>query len=217
MKKVLLVFLILLLSACTLGNEVDEIFIQNYLNNKYGEDIVFTPVYTSSCKIYELGKCRSTFTSSDLENKEIQIFWTKEDGSDLKDDYLFKKYESNLKDYYNNLLSSSMNGNYKLEVMANKSDYNWDKNLSFEEFLKYENLNLAISINIANSSEDINLLGERIKSVLKQNNVSNVASLYLTSYNDECSLDNVSSCTKVNSIYVEVKIVEFYDENSKKY
>ena len=55
-----------------LGN-VDEVDIANYLNAKYGDDIEFTPMYTSSCKIYETGTCRASYTASDTGEKEIPL------------------------------------------------------------------------------------------------------------------------------------------------
>ena len=221
MKKIILVFFAILFSLCLTGCDmletVDEETITHYLNNKYGDDIKFTPLYKSSCKVYELGKCRSSFTSDDLKDKEIHIFWNESDGSDMKDDYLFKKYETELENYYSNLFKGSIVGNYELTVPSNKSDYNWKKMLTFDEFVKYDNLNPAISINIVNDSIDIKVLSEHLKDVLKNNNISNVASLYLANYENGCDLNDIKSCKKVNSIYDEVKIVEFYDENSKKY
>ena len=217
MKKFILIICLFLLCACETVNKVDEMFITDYLNNKYGEDITFTPKYISSCRIYELGKCRASYQASNLKDKEIQIIWTKEDGSDMKDDYLFQKYEGTLNKYYAKLFSSLISGNYKLVIMANQSDYAWEKNLTYEEFFKYENLNLAISINIANNNVDLTSLGERIKDILKSNNIKNVASLYLTNYNSSCNLNDLSKCTKVSTTYVEVKIVESFDENSKNY
>lgn len=217
MKKILLGLMILMLCGCSVLGEVDEEQITNYLNKKYGDDIKFTSLYKSSCKVYELGRCRATFTSDDLEDKEIQIFWNEDDGSDMKDDYLYKKYESELVSYYTKLFKGSINGNFELKLLANKSDYNWKKMLTFDEFLKYDNLNLAISINVVNEDIDINVLVEQLKNVLKNNNISNVASLYLANYKSGCNLNDIKSCKKVNSIYNEVKIVEFFDENSKKY
>ena len=217
MKKFLILFFMFIICGCELINGIDETFITDYLNKKYGDDITFTPNYKSSCKVYETGKCRASYSASNLKDKEIQIIWTKEDGSDMKDDYLFQKYENTLNKYYSKLFQSSINGNYKLDILANQSDYNWDTNLKYEEFFKYENLNLAISINIANDNVDLSTLGNTLKTILKNNKISNVASLYLTNYNSGCNLNKLNSCKKVNSTYIEVKIVEFYDENTKKY
>ena len=136
MKKVLLIICILLICGCNKITGVDEMFITDYLNNKYGDDITFTPKYKSSCRIYDLGKCRASFEASNLQDKEIQVIWTKEDGSDMKDDYLFQKYESTLNKYYSKLFQNLISGTYKLDIMANQSDYGWDKNLTYEEFFK---------------------------------------------------------------------------------
>ena len=216
MKKLIL-FMICLIFLCGCAfNVVDEIFITNYLNEKYGDDIKFTPMYTSSCKIYENGTCRASFTSSDTNEKEIHVIWKKKDGSDIKDDYLFLKYDNELKSYYTSLIKDVTNSKFVINEISNKSDYNWDKKLSFDEFIKYENLNTGITINIANSSINLNTFAESIKDHFNSKKINNVASLFLTSYNNGCDLNNVNNCKKANSIYYEVKIVEYYDENAKK-
>lgn len=217
MKKVLLILIsILFLYGCGILDFVDEETITNYLNDKYGNDIVFTPMYTSSCKIYETGTCRASFTASDTGDMEIHIIWTKENGSDMKDDYLFNKYDSEIKSYYTSLIRDVLSSKFKVTDISNKSDYNWDKLLTFDEFIKYENLNSGISINIANDNIDLNLVAESIKEYFESKKINNVASLYIANYNNGCDLDNIDKCTKINSIYYEVKIVEFYDENAKK-
>ncbi len=217
MKKIVL-FLIIFLFLCgwELTSSVDEIFITDYLNNKYGEDIEFTPMYMSSCKIYENGTCRASFTASDTGDNEIHIIWTKKDGSDMKDDYLFLKYDKQLKSYYTNLIKNVTSNKFVINEISNKSDYKWEKNLSFDEFIKYENLNSGLSINIANSSVDLNKFAESIKNYFNSKKINNVASLFITSYNNGCDLNNTNNCKKANSIYYEVKIVEFFDENAKK-
>ena len=216
MKKII-IFIICLVFLCGCAiNIVDEVYITNYLNEKYGDDITFTPMYTSSCKIYENGTCRASFTASDTEDNEIHIIWNKKDGSDLRDDYLFLKYDKELKAYYTGLINDVTNSKFVINEISNKSDYLWEKNLSFDEFIKYENLNSGISINIANSSIDLNKFAESIKNYFNSKKINNVASLFITSYNNGCNLNNTDNCKKVNSIYYEVKIVEFYDENAKK-
>ena len=216
MKKYLIFLLIVFLCGCSVVNIVDEDFITNYLSLKYGEDITFTPMYTSSCKIYEAGTCRASFTSSITGENEIHIIWNEKDGSDLRDDFLFLKYDKELKDYYKKVINNDIDGKFTISEISNKSDYKWEKNLSFDEFIKYENLNTGIAINIANEDADLNVIADNIKKTLIENKNTNVASLYLTSFNNSCNLDDVSSCEKKNSIYFEVKIVEFYDENAKK-
>lgn len=217
MKKIVL-FLIcfVFLCGCEFMSMVDEEFITNYLNEKYGDDIEFTPMYTSSCKIYENGTCRASFTASDTGENEIHIIWNKKNGSDMRDDYLFLKYDKELKSYYTNLINDVTNSKFKIQEISNKSDYLWKENLKFDDFIKYENLNSGLSINIANSSIDLNSFAESIKDYFKSKKINNVASLFLTSYNNGCDLNNIDSCKKANSIYFEVKIVEFYDENAKK-
>ena len=54
------------------------------------------------------------------------------------------------------------------------------------------------------------------KEYFESKKINNVASLYIANYNSGCNLDEIDKCTKINSIYYEVKIVEFYDENAKK-
>jgi len=216
MKKFLILICILFISGCTLIDSVDEIFITNYLNNKYGNDIKFTPMYTSSCKIYEEGTCRASYKASDTEDNEIHIIWNKQDGSDMRDDYLFLKYNDKLKEYYTNLIKKATNVKFVISEISNKSDYKWDKSLGFDEFIKYENLNTGIAINVSSSDIDLNQLGDTIKEYFKSQNINNVASFYLTNYDNTCDLNNTSNCNKINSIFYEVKIVEFYDENAKK-
>lgn len=216
MKKIIIFLLIFVLCACDTFNVVDEEFINNYLTEKYGSDIKFTPMYTSSCKVYEAGTCRASFTSSLTAENEIHIIWNKKDGSDIRDDFLFLKYDKELKDYYTRIIKNDINNRFIISEITNKSDYKWDKDLSFDDFIKYENLNTGIAINISSEDIDLNELADSIKKTLADSKINNVASLYLTSFNDGCNLDDVTSCKKSNSIYYEVKIVEFYDENAKK-
>ena len=217
MKKVVLFLTCLVfLCGCEMLGNVDEVDIANYLNAKYGDDIEFTPMYTSSCKLYENGTCRASFKASDTGENEIHIIWNKKDGSDLRDDYLFLKYDSQLKAYYTGLIKDVTKSKFVINEISNKSDYLWDKNLSFDEFIKYDNLNSGITINIANADLDLNEFAESIKDYFNSKNITNVASLFITSYNNGCNLDNTDGCTKANSIYYEVKIVEFFDENAKK-
>ncbi len=216
MKKIVILFLTLFVCGCTVFNSVDELFITSYLNEKYGSDIEFTPMYTSSCKVYEAGTCRASYTSSVTGENEIHVIWNEKDGSDIRDDFLFLKYDSELKDYYKKLINNNIDNRFIISEISNKSDYKWDKNLTFDEFIKYENLNTGIAINIAGEEEDLNALAESIKQNFLNNKINNVASLYITEFESGCNLNDVSSCKKVNSIYFEVKIVEFYDENAKK-
>ena len=216
MKKYLLIICILFLSACSFVNVVDEVYITNYLNEKYGSDIEFTPMYTSSCNVFENGTCRASFTSSDTEDKEIHIIWNQNDGSDLRDDYLFLKYDKELKDYYSKLLKNAINYNFNITEISNKSDYLWKESLEFDKFIKYENLNSGIAIDLNAGEIDLNQLGDKIKEYFNSKGVNNVASLYLTTYKSGCDLSHTESCKKINSIYYEVKIVEYYDENAKK-
>ena len=216
MKKIIILIAIIFLCGCSVMGLDDEEDIINYLNDKYGDDIEFTPMYTSSCKVYEAGTCRASFTSSITGENEIHIIWNKKDGSDLRDDFLFLKYDKEFKEYYTNIIKNDIDGKFTISEITNRSDYLWDKDLPFNEFIKYENLNTGIAINIANEELDLNVLAETLKETLINSDNKNVASLYLTSFNDSCNLDDVSSCEKINSIYFEVKIVEFFDENAKK-
>ena len=139
MKKVIIVLLALMLCACNPFEFVDEEYITNYLNEKYGDDIEFTPLYKSSCKLFEAGVCRASYTASDLDNMEIHVIWTEKSGLDMKDDYLFKKYDQELKNYYTNILRDSAY-RFKISEISNKSDYAWHTNLTFDDFIKYEKL-----------------------------------------------------------------------------
>ena len=206
MKKIILVLSIIFLCSCSLFNEVDDVFIKNYLNNKYGDDITFTLSHMNTCNLMSMDSCEAYYTASDAEG-EIFVTWTTTDGSDIKDDYLFKKYDKQLNTYYKNILSKVIDSNFKIEVFSNKSDYEWD-NLSFDEFVKYKYLNSVISIHIASKNIDISELSDSIKSILKKNDITNVYGLYITTYNNGCDLTDVSKCQKINSSYVEVKIVE---------
>lgn len=209
MKKVILLFVILLLFGCTSPTGVDSIFIKEYLNNKYGDDITFTLSHMESCSTLVYESCTAFFTASDLgEDKEIYVVWNELDGSDMRDDYLFKKYDSQLREYYKNLISKVVKNKFTIDVQSNKSDLSWDKNLTFEEFLKFEKLNLGISINIANNDEDITSIGDDLKALFKKNKLKNISSLYITTYKKGCNLEELDKCKKVNSAYIEVKITD---------
>ena len=208
MKKVILLCLTLLLFGCTNPVGVDSLFIQEYLNNKYGDDITFTLSHMESCSTLVYDSCTAFFNASDLEDKEVYVVWNELDGSDIRDDYLFKKYDTQLREYYINLISKVVKNNFTIDVQSNKSDLSWDKNLTFDEFLKFEKLNLGISINIANNDEDINSIAEDLKALFIKNKLRNISSLYITTYKKGCNLSDLDNCKKVNSIYVEVKITD---------
>lgn len=207
MKKIVVIMMIFLLCSCTLTNAVDDPFIQVYLTNKYGSDVTFEKAHADECNLLHMDECSAYYKASDAED-EIYIMWSKADGSDIKDDYLFKKYKKELVSYYTKLFDKVINSKYKLEVFSNKSDYKWEENLKFEDFIKYENLNSVISLHIASKDLDISSLAESIKTLLKNNKIKNVAAVYITTYNNGCSLEDVSKCKKINSSYIEIKIVE---------
>ena len=207
MKKVLIGICILLLCACQYINSVGEYYVINYLNKSYGEDKIFAFSEDGQCDLTQLGLCSAYYKAIDLE-EDIYVVWYDGDGMDIRDDYLFKKYKNDIRDYYYNYFSKTIRSNYNVEVLSQKSDMKWKKDAKANDILNYEDLNLSLRINIASDDSDTTSLGETLKNLVNSRDVRNVASLYLISYNKGCNLDELSKCKKVNSSYIEVKIVE---------
>lgn len=207
MKKVLLVICVFLLSACQYVNSVNDSFIKNYLKTNYGEEKEYAFSEKGPCDLYEMGYCSAYYKASDVV-EDIYVVWYDGDGMDIRDDYLFKKYKSDLKNYYYSYFSKAINSKYDVEILSQKSDMKWAKDAKANDILNYEDLNLSIKINIASDNNDTTALGETLKNLVNERKVRNVASLYLTSYNRNCNLNDISKCKKINSSYIEVKIVE---------
>jgi hypothetical protein len=208
MKKIIILFLcILLLSGCKYINGVDDNLITNYLTNSYGKENKFEYSHEGICNLYEMGYCSSYYKSSDLKY-DIYVVWYDGDGLSMKDDYLFKKYQDQIADYYKKLFNPAIDGQYQVEILSQKSDMNWDKNATFEDILKYDKLNLSIGVNIISNDKDTKGLGEELKSLIEKKKLKNVSSLYVTTYNKGCNLNNIETCKKVNSSYTEVKITD---------
>ena len=208
MKKVIVLLLcVLMLSGCKYINSVDNNLIVTYLNNKYGSDNNFEYAHEGICNLYEMGYCSSYFTATSLKD-EIYVIWTDGSGMDMKDDYLFKKYQNQIADFYSKLFDSAIDGKYQIEILSQKSDMNWDKDATFEDILHYDRLNLSIGVNIISNDKDTTPLGEELKSRIEKKKMKNVSSLYVTTYNKGCDLNNKDNCKKVNSSYIEVKITD---------
>jgi len=208
MKKVLLLLIsILLLSACKYINNVNDSYIVNYLKTNYGEEKEYRLSENGTCDLYQIGYCSAYYKASDIK-EDIYVVWYDGDGMDIRDDYLFKKYKSDIRDYYYNYFSKTINGKYNVEILSQKSDLNWQKNSKANDILNYEKLNLSMQINIANDDVDTSSIGETLKNLINERKVRNVSSIYVTSYNRGCNLEDTSKCKKINSSYIEVKITE---------
>ncbi len=207
MKKVLLVLSIFMLCACQYINSVGDYYIKNYLNKSYGEDKIFAFSEDGQCDLSQLGYCSAYYKASDL-TEDVYVVWYDGDGMDIRDDYLFKKYKTDIKNYYQTFFSKTIRSNFSVEVLSQKSDMRWPKDAKPNDILNYEDLNLSLRINIASDDNDTTSLGEALKNLVNGRDVRNVASLYLISYNKGCNLNEVNKCKKVNSSYIEVKIVE---------
>ena len=207
MKKIIIVISILLLCGCKYVNGVDNNLILNYLNNNYGEENKFEYSHDGICNLYETGYCSSYYKSSDLKY-EIYVVWYDGDGMNMKDDYLFKKYQDQIAAYYKKLFDPYIDGTFTIEVLSQNSDMNWDKDATFEEILKYDRLNLSIGVNIISNDKDTTDLGESLKGAIEKKKIKNVSSLYVTTYKKGCNLEDKDNCKKVNSSYIEVKITD---------
>ena len=207
MKKVIIIFLILILCGCKYINSVDNLYILNYLNTSYGDKITFTFKEDSTCELYQMGFCSAYYTANDI-NDDVYVIWYDGDGLDIRDDYLFKKYKNEIKDYYNNMFAKIIGSKYDVEILSQKSDLNWAKDAKYEDILNYEDLNLSIRVNIASDDFDTTGLGEKLKNQINTRKVKNVSSLYITTFNSGCNLKDTNKCKKVNSSYTEVKITE---------
>lgn len=207
MKKIILVFCLLLLCACKTINSVSEPYVINYLKKSYGEEKEFRFSSEAACDLYNLGYCSAYYQAGDLE-EDVYVVWYDGDGLDMRDDYLFKKYKSDIKRYYTNYFSNTIYNRYNVEVLSAKTDYLWKKDAKANDILNYENLNLSLKIDIIANDTDTTGLGETLKNLINQRKVKNVSSLYLTTFKQGCNLNETDKCKKVNSSYIEVKITE---------
>ena len=180
---------------------------KNYLKKSYGEEKEFIFSEEGNCDLYQLGYCSKYYKASDVKD-DVYVVWYDGDGMDIRDDYLFKKYKKDIRDYYYSFFSKTIKNRYDVEVLSQKSDMLWKKDASINDILNYEDLNLSLRIIIASDDNDTSSLGEKIKNLVNSRDVKNVSSLYLISYNKGCNLSDVINCKKVNSSYIEVKIVE---------
>ena len=101
MKKVLIGICIILLCACQYVNSVSDSYIKNYLKKSYGEEKEFIFSEEGNCDLYQLGYCSKYYKASDVKD-DVYVVWYDGDGMDIRDDYLFKKYKNDIRDYYYN-------------------------------------------------------------------------------------------------------------------
>ena len=160
MKKTFIIGLLflgtLLLNGCSLIETIDLEEYQTYLEDRYGKDKGFYMVDKSTCNWFELGSCAYVFSSNELDGEYFTIYGsTYNSEHNFSDDYIEVKYKNNLETYYKNLLSDTFNFNYEMTTYMDIDYDEIDPNISFEEYLNHENLNLQISFITA--YENINL------------------------------------------------------------
>ena len=70
MKKIILVFCLLLLCACKTINSVSEPYVINYLKKSYGEEKEFRFSSEAACDLYNLG-----YQAIDIGHIDIEYEW----------------------------------------------------------------------------------------------------------------------------------------------
>lgn len=202
MKKIYIIGLLLLssflLNGCTLIEKIEVEEYQAYLENKYGKDKGFYMVEEYRCNWFELGTCSYLFSSNELNGETFQIVGEVNGGENIfTETYIGAKYENRLAAYYKNLLGSALNFNYTIDFIPNYESI--DPEITFEDYLKYDDLNLYISIKTYDENIDVQLLQTVVSNIIKTNQIKNVSeiSLVVNDNSDECD----GGCNNYHSLY----------------
>lgn len=202
MKKIFIIVFLLfgisLLSGCTLIEKIEVEEYQAYLESKYGKDKGFYMVEEYRCNWFELGTCSYLFSSNDLNGETFQIVGEVNGGENIfTETYIGAKYNNRLEDYYKNLLGSSLNFNYTIDFIPNYESI--DPEITFDDYLKYDDLNLYISIRTYDENINIQQLRTTISSIIMTNQIKNIdtISLVINDNSDECD----GGCNNYHALY----------------
>lgn len=204
-KKLIIVLLFLgtlLLSGCSLVETIDLEEYQAYLENRYGKDKNFYMVEKSTCNWFEFGGCSYFFSSSELKGEKFEIHGSTYNGEHhFGDEYIKIKYEKPLQNYYKNLLGDTFNFNYEMTT-SNRIDYDEiDPNISFEEYLNHENLNLSITFKTAYENINLQQLSTAVEDMISTNQIKNIKSIEIRANN--CYDESNDDCKKNHILYLE--------------
>ncbi len=170
----LLALCILFLNVCSLIESIELEEYQAYLEDKYGKDKGFYMVRENTCNWFELGYCNYSFSSNELNGETFTINGTLNvEKPKFEDNYIAAKYKNQLELYYKQLFDSTLGVDCKIDDIYAFS-YNLNPNASFEEFLKYEDLDLSIYLDSLYADFDRETLKAKTKELIESNGIKNV-------------------------------------------
>lgn len=203
MKKIYIIgFIILgalLLNGCGLIEKIEVEEYQTYLENKYGKDKGFYMVEEYRCNWFELGTCSYLFSSKELNGETFEIIGEISHGENVFNEwYIGAKYKKSLENYYKNLLGNALNFNYTMNITANYD--NIDAEITFNDYLKYDKLDLVIQIETNDENVNVELLQTKVKNIINSNQIKNIDLINL--HIDRCSGENYTDeCFDNYTIY----------------
>ena len=191
----------IIFKGCSLISKIDVKEYQDYLENKYGKDKGFYMVEQSDCNWFELGTCSYLFSAADLNGQTFEITGeVSSRGNIFYEQYIGAKYNKDLEEYYRNLLSNVFNFNYTINISTNYD--NIDPDISFDDYLKYDKLDLGITINTNNDNINITSIESEINNIIYTNQIKNVSLIILRV--DRCDDKSNSACFDNYTIYKKI-------------
>lgn len=185
MKKIFFLFLLLFITGCFGVTKVGKSEYLKYLNNKYSNDSFSIVKASDRCNWFNEGFC--TYVAKSQKYGEFLVSANQD--KKFSDDYLFYKYKYDITNYYEYLFSKIMQVKF---VLADTNNYIYlDGEATFDDVLFYEDGNYILTVKLTNDI-DINTMEEKIKDLLKQNNINNIYRIKISysncsdEYNDDC-------------------------------
>lgn len=178
----ILIVMVATITGCSVYNHVKKDDVQKYLENKYGEEEEFYFVEKGYCNLFEVGTCSYYYSSSRLESDEkFLVEWTDGYGKNIYDDYINKKYQPQIEEYYDDLLSSVLDFDYKITVTS--VYYDFEPTITFNNYLKAKDLNASIIIKTKEQNLNIEKLSSDIIDIINKNEINNIKNLSIEQYN----------------------------------
>ena len=205
MKKTFIIGLLFLgtflLNGCSSIETIDLEEYQTYLENRYGKDKDFYMVDKSTCNWFELGSCAYIFSSNELGNENFTIYGSTHNGRhNFSDNYIEVKYKNNLETYYKNLLGNAFNFAYEMTTYTDISYDTMEPNVSFEEYLNYENLDLQITFKTAYENINLQQLKTAVEEMISTNQIKNIYKIDIRA--NDCYNDSNYDCKKTHVLYM---------------
>ena len=170
---IIILFIVFALNGCKLISKIEPEKYKKYLEQKYGAEKNFYIVEKGTCNWFELGYCTYIFSSKSLNGATFSVSGEFKNKLPIfEDNYIDAKYKEQLKNYYYNLLKNIVNFNFSIDTNLYSTEL--DSNLSFEQYLRHEDLNLNLIISTTDQNIDYELTKQKVLNKINEENITNI-------------------------------------------